>query len=93
MKKVLFAVLATGLMGTSLMAGGVNGKIKSIDARNTGVVRIIVLANDTNEYDRQIIGSEDAKKAMLAVALTAKASTADVFLGQASGGWTSVVIK
>lgn len=95
MKKILLSTLLVGLMSTSLMA--IEGKINSIKVKNDGNIFVEILKVDTSVKENQLVGTADAVKAMLAMALTAKTSdaTVQVYSGTVSEGtgWKTLILK
>ena len=95
MKKLLIA-LAICFISTNVMA--LEGTIDSMLSNNTGVTKVR-LANTAGGLTGTIpiIGTAEAQKAMIALALTAKSTgaTVDLWYGTVDGstGWYSVTIK
>ena len=98
MKKMLIAGAVASLMSTGVFAGTISGTIDTITANAYGIVKIVIKKDDnTLSYSKTILGSADAKKAMTALAMTAKASSASVDVVTATydgeTGCTSIIMK
>lgn len=96
MKKMFLATLVVGLMSTSVMA--LDGTIGLIKAQANGAVVVGIIKTDLSPGPvGSLVGTDDAKKAMLAIALTAKSSTANVAMtwGNVDGvdGWKIITLK
>ncbi len=98
MKKVLISVAIASLMSTGVFASVITGTIDTITTSAYGNVKIVVKkADNTLSYSKTILGTDDAKKTMTALAMTAKASdkTVDVVTSEYDGqtGCTSITMK
>ena len=96
MKKILFVAAAVSVISSSLMA--TDGTVNSIKVKSDGVVAMeIVNSADQSLINKPLVGTADAVKAMLAIALTAKTSNSNitVFSGTVpeGTGWKTIVIK
>jgi len=99
MKKMLFAALAIGLMSNSAMAGWFEGTVGKINAIDNGrfVVEIKLADGTTSPYKPlNLMMGNEAKKQMIAVILTAKASNSPIkmFLATLPTGefWTRTIL-
>ncbi len=95
MKKIFLATLAVSLLSVS--AFGVDGKIGmvKVDGPNNRIIVGILNADGVQIDSKKLVGTPEIIKASLAVALTAKASNADVTLVEVAGagGWSNVIIR
>lgn len=95
MKKLLLSIVAVGLMSTSLMA--IEGKVNYIKVKNDGSITVEILKADTTVKENLLVGTADAVKAMLAMALTAKTtdSTVTVYSGTVDEGtgWKTLILN
>jgi len=97
MRKVLVSLMAVGLLSSSAMA--FMGKVTQIVAKSNGVILVQVTPTDSNLPVKKngLVGTADAKKAMLAIALTAKSTDSIIITDGGSyngkSGWKTVKIK
>lgn len=90
MKKLFISTIcALGLMATSANAAWMKGKVGFI--QQSGNTTIIGLNIGGTWHNYPIVAAGDAKKTIIAMALTAKASNADINLFEESGAWISVL--
>lgn len=88
MKKMLIGALLVGLMGVSAIAGtSVSGTVKGVKVYPNAVAIVIERSSDNAIYSRWINQgmSADAKKAMLATALSAQAQSQTVYISTYGG--------
>lgn len=95
MKKFMMGLVIAGLMTTSAMAAV--GTLSAVRATANGTIYVkLQRSSDNVQVLNKLVGTADAIKAMMAVALTAKASasTVDLSFGTYDGvsGWASVNI-
>ncbi|RUM62648.1 MAG: hypothetical protein DSZ03_06385 [Sulfurimonas sp.] len=96
MKKLLIAMLATGLVSTSVMAAWVGGTVDSIRTNTDGSSYIVMKRTGDNKKIGMKISNAataDGKKMLLTVALTAQTTGKSVIGWLNGSGWTSFQIK
>ena len=87
MKKILMALVATGMMATSAMA--LEGLVTLVRVTSDGTIKVKV-----GESIKPLAGTPEAIKAMYAAALTAQTSGAMVVVfADTDGAWKQVEIK
>jgi len=95
MKKILFSLVAMGLMSVSSFAD--TGKIGAINFASNGAVWVDLVIAENNIKTKKIAASGDIKKSLIAAILTAKSTNSDVTMwpGTIDGitGWKNVIIK
>ncbi len=97
MKKLLLATLVAGLVSVSAMAD--TGTVNQIRIKDTGVVMVKLLLEDgTTLRPKDLVGTPEAIKMMLAAVMTAKASgdmTVTAFGGTVDGltGWKTIILE
>jgi hypothetical protein len=92
MKKLFITTLVVGVLSTSAFAW-VDGKIGKINTVNDGSFVVEVIPSSGPAQYRGLNASGDAKKQMIALILSAKASNADVSLHALSGKWVRAIYK
>ncbi len=91
MKKMLLAIFAAGLMSSSLIAAV--GTVDLVQVLSDGTVKIRILKEDsTLTAITPCVGTVEANKAMLAIALTAKTSGSTVKTIYGNSGWESIML-
>ena len=97
MKKILFAVLTVGVMSTSAIAGAFVGTIEKTSADLTGNMAIYLTHSDGVKSGVLLGADDSARKAMIAMIITAKTSNSIVrmIFDQVNGayGWTSIELQ
>ncbi len=93
MKKLLLAVVSAGLMVSSALA--FDGTVTAVIVKPDGSVKIGITSADGQTYLSKGLGTAtaDGKKAMLAAAMTAKASGSTVEAYDNGTDWTFFKIK
>ena len=86
------------LASVSLIGSTVEGKIVSISVEAENIVRIQVEKSSNGViWKGKVLGNTETQKAILAAALTAKASNADVLMNKedfsGENGWTLITVK
>ncbi len=93
MKKLLLATLVAGLMSVNAMA--VDGTVGDVIVKADGTIKMyLVKADGTGKINKTIVGVDaDAKKAMLATALTAKSGGSNIAAYHDGTSWTTITAK
>jgi len=91
-----FLVLASLLV--PITSSALEGTVSTVHIQDNGDARVRLAKTAGGETGNiLLVGSADAKKAMLATVLSAKATgdTIDLWYGQSGGvyGWTNVIVK
>jgi hypothetical protein len=91
MKKMLFALLACGLLSSSLFAWyeGTVGQVKV----TSSAVSLTLDREGASSIRRDFSGDAETIKRFIAIALTAKASDATVRVDYVGGKFTTITIK
>lgn len=97
MKKILLSLAVMSLMSASAFAG-ILGKVSTVDVDNNGIIKVVIAkSSGGNTYSQPLVGTADAIKAMYAMILTAKSTSADVdvTLGTVDSitGWKKIILQ
>ena len=95
MKKLLLAALTSGLMTTSAFAWD-SGTITEIYQYTDGTLKIMLLKEDGSTMLHPVVVLDvEVKKAMFAMALTARTANIPVDLNykETDGGWNAMKMK
>lgn len=90
MKKIFLVAFTASLMGVSLFAGNIVGKVNLIKHKSDGSVLIEVQKADTSLVRLPI--NNTYKQEMLATALTAFTANLDVVLLKDGSEWTEIAL-
>ncbi len=98
MKKLLISAVAVSMLATSAMAGVFDGKITSLKSKFNGEIVISVTHSGGVKTGLLVGLTDEAKKTLTAVALTAKSMNSDVQMtfdeiGNGEYGWKIIELK
>ena len=95
MKKILFTVIAAGLMSASAIAATI-GKVDTIQVDAEGIVKMRILKEDSSTTKLLPLVGIDTKT-MTAMLLTAKSSNAQISASvsniDGTQGWSLIIIQ
>lgn len=92
MKKLIFSVIAMLLLAINANAASV-GTINKVQVDAIGTMIVIKRTSDGSLGSAYIKLTGDSLKTFTAIALTAKTTGDEVYLGYSNGGWTSIQVR
>ena len=94
MKKLLMAIIATGVMATN--AFSIVGTVTAVQTLSDGTMRVTV-DNGSITLRKDLLGTTEALKAMYATVLTAKTTGSPLFadegIYETKSGWVLIEIR